>query len=98
MAHGTFCSCRLCIEQYGPIRPPRPPKREACGEPVIAALTFACVHEHVDTALSCAACVCELQRVSDALICHHCEDGASSHQCPQTMQIRWLTGEGAEAP
>jgi hypothetical protein len=24
MAHGPTCTCRLCIEQYGPIKPPRP--------------------------------------------------------------------------
>jgi hypothetical protein len=74
-----------------------PPGLVACGEPVIAEVTFACIHEHVDRALACAACACELQRTAEFLICSRCEDGASPHQCPQTMQIRWLAEEGTEA-
>lgn len=62
----------------------------ACGEPVTAEFTFACIHEHVDRAIACAACAAELQRVADLLICAHCEDGPQPHQCPVTMRIRWL--------
>jgi len=65
----------------------------ACGEPVIAVFTFACIHEHIDQALACAGCSAEIQRVADILICPHCDDGPESHECRTVMQIQWLTGE-----
>lgn len=62
-----------------------------CGEPAIALLTFACIHEHVDGAFACAACAAEIQRVADLLVCQHCEDGPQSHECKQTLGVKWLT-------
>jgi hypothetical protein len=62
----------------------------ACGEPSIALLTFICVHEHMDRALSCAGCAAELQRVADVLVCPSCEDGPLPHECRSVMSIEWL--------
>jgi hypothetical protein len=61
-----------------------------CGEPAIAVITFACVHEHVDRALACVACVAEAQRADGLLICPCCEDGPEPHECKVAMEIRWL--------
>jgi hypothetical protein len=63
---------------------------EACGEPAIAVITFACVHEHVDSPSVCTTCAAEIQRLDPDLICRKCEVGPESHQCPQVIRIRWL--------
>ena len=60
----------------------------ACGEPTMAVLTQACVHEHVDRVFLCATCAAELQRTADLLICRHCEQ--AGHECPVTIKIEWL--------
>lgn len=60
------------------------------GEPAIAVITFACVHEHVDSAAACAGCAAEIQRIEDALICRKCESGPQPHDCAQVIRIRWL--------
>lgn len=68
------------------------PSLALCGEPAIAAVTFACVHEHVDTVSACAGCAAEIQRVIDEMICRQCLDSAAPHECEQLIRIRWLEG------
>jgi hypothetical protein len=63
---------------------------DACGEPAIAVITFACIHEHVDSPTACATCAAEIQRVADELICRRCESSVCPHSCGQTVSIRWL--------
>lgn len=70
----------------------------ACGEPAMALITFACVHEHVDRVLACAACACEIQRASGLLVCEHCEDlcdgsDPGPHECLVRFRIEWSSGE-----
>lgn len=69
----------------------------ACGEPAIALLTFACVHEHVDAALACMTCAAEIQRIADVLVCAHCADGPAPHECRTAMAIEWLGEEMSRA-
>jgi hypothetical protein len=60
-----------------------------CGEPSIAVLTVACVHEHVISPRACAGCAAEVQRVDDCIICLACYEGPEPHECPLTLTIRW---------
>lgn len=70
---------------------------QACGEPAIALLTLACVHEHVIGALACMTCAAEMQRVADVLVCPECDASATyPHQCLQVMTIRWLGEDGTD--
>lgn len=64
-----------------------------CDEPAIAVITFACVHEHIDTASACPGCCAEVQQCTGILICPRCEDGPDSHECRLIYEIRWESGE-----
>jgi hypothetical protein len=61
----------------------------ACAEPAIAAVTLACVHEHVYSPAACAGCAADVQRVDDCLICLACLEGPEPHECSLTLTIRW---------
>jgi hypothetical protein len=63
-----------------------------CGEPTIAVITFACVHEHVNKASACAGCCAEVQQCTGILTCPRCEDDAG-HECLLAYGIRWVSGE-----
>lgn len=62
----------------------------ACGEPAVAILMQACVHEHIDRALVCMACAAEIQRITDTMICRRCEQ--AGHECKVTVTIEWPEG------
>jgi hypothetical protein len=60
-----------------------------CEEPVIAVITFACVHEHVNIQPACLGCTVEIEQCEDVLICPRCED-AGCPDCKVTIKIEWL--------
>ena len=62
----------------------------ACGEPALAILTQACVHEHVDRALLCMGCAAEVQQITGDMICRRCEE--AGHECHVTVKIEWAEG------
>lgn len=65
-----------------------------CGEPSVAVITFACVHEHVAQPPACAACAGMIQGAAGDLVCPRCEDGAEPHECLYAdVRISWATGE-----
>jgi hypothetical protein len=64
----------------------------ACGEPSVAVISFACVHEHVNRASACAGCCAEIQQCTGILSCPCCEDDAG-HECLLAYVIEWVSGE-----
>jgi hypothetical protein len=65
-----------------------------CAQPAVALVTVACPHEHVDRALTCAACTARLQDPASALICPHCADHPElPHDCPGTVRAEQLPAE-----
>lgn len=60
-----------------------------CDEPAAATITFACVHEHVDTPRSCCGCAADVQRCAPGLICPRCLQDTGSHDCPVEIRITW---------
>jgi hypothetical protein len=89
---GTGCTMHAFSDEWG--IPVAQVSLTACGEPAIAVITFACVHEHIDLAKACAGCAADVQRAADLLICSHCADGPEPHDCAVAMKIRWLLGKG----
>jgi hypothetical protein len=63
-----------------------------CGEPAIATITFACIHEHASAPRSCAGCAAEIQQAAGLLICPPCEDSADPHECLGDVRITWDEG------
>jgi hypothetical protein len=97
MAARTLVSRTCTLAEGGPAEYRSWPRAavSACGKPAAAVLTFACVHEHIDTPSGCAACVAGIQRVAGMLICPRCEAGPQSHECHATLSIRWLSTKEA---
>ena len=68
----------------------------ACGEPSSATISFACVHEHVDTGRICDGCAVDMQQAAGAgtLTCPRCWDAPkSAHTCYCLVVIDWDSGE-----
>lgn len=79
------------IRENGPGTPVVP-----CGEPVIAVITFACVHEHINVQPACLGCTVEVEQCEDILVCNHCEDGPDPHECKVAIKVRWLCEVGQQ--
>lgn len=90
-------TCTIVTDYDWAASGPLPDDLATCGQPVIAFVTFACVHEHLDGAVACAGCAAELQQIADSLGCRSCDNGPRAHSCPVTIQIHWLSGEVTHA-
>ena len=80
------------ISETGPLqnRPDTPVA--ACGEPAIALISFACVHEHYDTPNACNGCCAKIEFCAEELVCPRCHYGPEPHECLQRVTIAWFDG------
>ena len=69
------------------------PSGSACGEPSFATVSFACVHEHIDTVRICRGCAVDVQRAKGMLTCKRCWDSGQRHACYMLVAIDWDSGE-----
>lgn len=67
--------------------------RYRCEDVPIAAIAFACPHEHVDIVRACSGCAVEVQHSAGGLICPRCDSNAErSHECLMAVTITWDDG------
>ena len=84
-------TCGMSAHDMG-ARWPGPGIIYPCDELPLAVITYACVHEHIDTPSACAACAAEVQQAAGSLICVPCDDGPRSHECLCDVRITWDDG------
>jgi hypothetical protein len=67
---------------------------DRCGEPTMAEVLVACLHEHVSRQRICSGCAAEFQLVhAGEWVCVSCAESSIPHRCVPVVELRWDSGE-----